>query len=104
MLAGEDGTMLGRSNLFELEDGTARLGYRVTQHVASRSLMTATGQELCRRAPAKYGLRTLRTATGRQNVASQRVLAKARFVAAGPADLGGKPPGTSAHCPPVDSG
>jgi RimJ/RimL family protein N-acetyltransferase len=94
VLAGEDGTVLGRFNLFELEDGTARLGYRVAQHVAGRGVATAAVQELCRLAASKYGLRTLRAATARQNVASQRVLAKAGFVVAGPADpadLGGKP-------------
>jgi RimJ/RimL family protein N-acetyltransferase len=94
VLADEDGTVLGRFNLFGLEDGTARLGYRVAQHVAGRGVATAAVRELCRLAAAKYGLRTLRAATARQNVASQRVLAKAGFVVAGPADpadLGGKP-------------
>jgi [ribosomal protein S5]-alanine N-acetyltransferase len=96
VLVGEDGTVIGRFNLFDLEDGTAKLGYRVAQQVAGRGVATATAtvQELCRLAAAKYGLRTLRAATARQNVASQRVLAKAGFVVAGPADpadLGGKP-------------
>jgi ribosomal-protein-alanine N-acetyltransferase len=94
VLVSEDGTVLGRFNLFDLEDGTARLGYRVAQQVAGRGVATATVQELCRLAAVEYGLRTLRAATARQNVASQRVLAKAGFVVAGPADpadLGGKP-------------
>ena len=94
VLVGEDGTVLGRFNLYRLEDGTAELGYRVAQHVAGRGVATAAVQELCRLAAAKYGLRTLRAATARQNAASQRVLAKAGFVVAGPADpadLGGKP-------------
>jgi len=94
VLVGEDGTVLGRFNLFDLQDGTARLGYRVAQHVAGRGVATATVRELCRLAAAKYRLRTLRAATARQNAASQRVLAKAGFVVAGPADpadLGGKP-------------
>ena len=94
VLVGEDGTVLGRFNLYRLEDGTAELGYRVAQHVAGRGVATAAVQELCRLAAAKYGLRTLRAAAARQNVASQRVLAKAGFVVAGPADpadLGGKP-------------
>ena len=94
VLVGEDGTVLGRFNLFDLKDGTATLGYRVAQHVTGRGVATATVQELCRLAAAKYGLHTLRAATARQNVASQRVLAKAGFVAVGPADpadLGGKP-------------
>jgi len=91
VLVGEDDTVLGRFNLFDLEDGTARLGYRVAQHVAGRGVATATVQELCRLAAAKYRLRMLRAATAHQNVASQRVLAKAGFVVAGPADVGGKP-------------
>jgi [ribosomal protein S5]-alanine N-acetyltransferase len=94
VLVGEDGTVLGRFNLVDLEDGTAKLGYRVAQQVAGRGVATATVQELCRLAAAKYGLRMLRAATARQNVASHRVLAKAGFVVAGPADaadLGGKP-------------
>ena len=91
VLVGEDGTVLGRFNLFDLQDGTARLGYRVAQHVAGRGVATATVRELCRLAAAKYRLRTLRAATARQNAASQRVLAKAGFVVADPADLGGKP-------------
>jgi len=66
VLAGEDGTVLGRFNLFDLEDGTARLGYRVAQHVAGRGVATAAVQELCRLAAAKYGLRTLRAAAARQ--------------------------------------
>jgi len=94
VLVGEDGTVLGRFNLFDLQDGTATLGYRVAQHVTGRGVATATVRELCRLAAATYGLHTLRAATARQNVASQRVLAKAGFVVAGPADpadLGGKP-------------
>jgi ribosomal-protein-alanine N-acetyltransferase len=42
---------------------------------------------------ARHGLRTLKAATARENVASQKVLAKAGFVPvgpAGPAHLGGK--------------
>ena len=94
VLVGEDGSVLGRFNLFEIADGTAELGYRVAQHVAGRGVATATVRELCRLAAARYGLRTLRAATSHGNVASQRVLAKAGFVPAGPADpahLGGKP-------------
>jgi ribosomal-protein-alanine N-acetyltransferase len=55
---------------------------------------TATVRELCRLAAARHGLRTLRAATSRENVASQKVLTKAGFVPAGPADpadLGGRP-------------
>ncbi len=94
VLVAEDGSVLGRFNLYDFEDGTAKLGYRVAQHVAGRGVATATVRELCRLAAARHGLRTLRAATSRENVASQKVLAKAGFVPVGPADpadLGGKP-------------
>jgi ribosomal-protein-alanine N-acetyltransferase len=94
VLVAEDGSVLGRFNLYDFEDGTAELGYRVAQHVAGRGVATATVRELCRLAAARHGLRTLRAATARENAASQKVLAKAGFIPAGPADpaaLGGKP-------------
>jgi RimJ/RimL family protein N-acetyltransferase len=94
VLVAGDGSVLGRFNLYAFEDGTAELGYRVAQHVAGRGVATATVRELCRVAAAQHGLRTLRAATARQNVASQKVLTKAGFAAVGPADpahLGGKP-------------
>ncbi|MER7575108.1 GNAT family N-acetyltransferase [Streptomyces sp. NPDC126514] len=88
VLVAEDGAVLGRFNLYDLEDGTAELGYRVAQHVAGRGVATATVWELCRLAVARHGLRTLRAGTSRENVASQRVLVKAAFVLVDPADLG----------------
>src|ERR687888_1613397 len=75
VLVAEDGSVLGRFNLYDLEDGTARLGYRVAERVAGRGVATATVRELCRLAAARHGLRTLRAATSRENVASQMVLA-----------------------------
>lgn len=91
VLVGEVGTVLGRFNLVNIEDGTAELGYRVAQHVAGRGVATATVQELCRLAAAQYGLRTLRAAASHDNAASQRVLTKAGFVPVGPAEPGGRP-------------
>ncbi|PJN27411.1 GNAT family N-acetyltransferase [Streptomyces sp. CB02959] len=93
VLVAEDGSVLGRFNLYDLEDGTARLGYRVAQQVAGRGVATATVQELCQLAAARHGLRTLRAATSYDNVASQKVLTKAGFAPVGsaaPSDLGGK--------------
>ncbi len=91
VLVAEDGSVLGRFNLYDVADGTAVLGYRVAQRVAGRGVATAAVRELCRLAPTRHGLGTLRAATSRDNVASQRVLAQAGFVPVGPADLGGKP-------------
>ena len=65
VLVAEDGSVLGRFNLYRL----------------------------CRLAAARHGLRTLKAATSRENAASQKVLAKAGFVPVGPADpadIGGK--------------
>ena len=93
VLVADDGLVLGRFNLYGLEDGTAVLGYRVAQQVAGRGVATAAVRELCQLAAARHGLRILRAATSHDNAASQRVLAKAGFVPvgpAGPADLGGK--------------
>ncbi|GLP72861.1 hypothetical protein TUSST3_94770 [Streptomyces sp. TUS-ST3] len=94
VLVAEDGSVLGRFNLVDIEDHTAELGYRVAQHAAGRGVATATVRELCRRAATEYGLRTLRAATSHQNTASRKVLTKAGFLPIGPADpshLGGKP-------------
>lgn len=93
VLVAEDGSILGRFNLIFAEDGTAELGYRVAQDVAGRGVATATVRELCQLAATRHGLRTLRAATSLANAASQKVLTKAGFVPAGPADpatLGGK--------------
>jgi [ribosomal protein S5]-alanine N-acetyltransferase len=94
VLVAEDGSVLGRFNLLFAEDGSAELGYRVAQRVAGRGVATSGVRELCRLAVAQHGLRTLRAATSLENVASQKVLAKAGFVPVAPADpahLGGKP-------------
>ena len=91
VLVGEDGSVLGRFNLYGIADGTAALGYRVAQHVAGRGVATAAVRELCELAAAQYGLRTLRAETTHENVASQKVLTKAGFVPVGPAQPGGRP-------------
>lgn len=94
VLVAADGSVLGRFNLVDIEDGAATLGYRVAQHVAGRGVATATVRELCRLAASRHGLRTLRAATAETNVASRKVLTKAGFVPIGPADpadIGGQP-------------
>ena len=93
VLVDDDGSVLGRFNLYRIHDGTADLGYRVAQQVAGRGVATRSVRELCRIAAARHGLRTLRAATSHDNAASQKVLAKTGFVPVGPAapaDLGGK--------------
>jgi ribosomal-protein-alanine N-acetyltransferase len=94
VLVDEDGSILGRFNLYDLKDGSADLGYRVAQHVAGRGVATETVREVCRLAAERHGLHTLRAGSALTNTASRRVLVKAGFVPVGPAepsDLGGKP-------------
>lgn len=93
VLVAEDGSVLGRFNLYFTGDGTANVGYRVAEHVAGRGVATETVRELCRLAATRHGVHTLTAATSTQNVASQKVLAKVGFVLVGPADpadIGGK--------------
>ena len=91
VLVGDDGSALGRFNLYDISGGTANLGYRVAQRAAGRGVATASVLELCRLAAHEHGLRTLGAETSHENVASQRVLQKAGFVPVGPAAPGGKP-------------
>jgi ribosomal-protein-alanine N-acetyltransferase len=93
VLVAEDGSVLGRFNLYDLEDRAADVGYRVAQHVAGRGLATATLRDLCRLAASEHGLRRLRAAIALENTASRKVLERVGFVRIGPAspgDLGGK--------------
>jgi ribosomal-protein-alanine N-acetyltransferase len=93
VLVADDGSVMGRFNLFLAGDGTANLGYRVAQSVAGRGVATAAVRELCNLASERHGVHTLRAATTPANIASQKVLLKAGFVAVGPAkpeQLGGK--------------
>jgi [ribosomal protein S5]-alanine N-acetyltransferase len=93
VLIDEDGSVLGRFNLVLLGDGVAELGYRVAERAAGRGVATATVRDLCSLAATGHGLRTLRAACSRDNVASQRVLLNAGFIELGPADpshIGGR--------------
>ncbi len=91
VLVDDDGAVLGRFNLYEINVGSAVLGYRVAQHVAGRGVATAAVLELCRRAATQYGVGTLRAATAHDNFASQRVLTKCGFELVGPALVAGRP-------------
>jgi [ribosomal protein S5]-alanine N-acetyltransferase len=87
-----DGAVLGRFNLYDIQDGAAKLGYRVAQRVAGCGVATTSVGELCEIAKS-LGVGALTAATSHENVASQKVLKKAGFVPDGPADpseLGGK--------------
>jgi ribosomal-protein-alanine N-acetyltransferase len=89
----EGGAVLGRFNLYDINDGAANLGYRVAEHAAGRGVATAAARDLCGLAATRHGLRALMAATSCENIASQKVLTKIGFVPIGPADptdIGGK--------------
>jgi RimJ/RimL family protein N-acetyltransferase len=91
VLVDDDGSVLGRFNLYDIEDDTAEVGYRVAERAAGRGVATAGVKELCRLAASEHGVRRLRARTTHDNAASQRVLVKAGFAAAGEADVAGRP-------------
>lgn len=73
LLVTDSRTVLGRFNLYDVENGPATLGYRVAQDVAGRGVATAAVRELCLLAATRHGRHTLQAATSDENVASQRV-------------------------------
>jgi [ribosomal protein S5]-alanine N-acetyltransferase len=91
VLVDDDGSVLGRFNLVHIDQDGAEVGYRVAQSVAGRGVATAGLRELCRVAASAHGVRKLRARTTHENVASQKVLAKAGFAADGEADVAGRP-------------
>lgn len=91
VLVARDGSLVGRFNLYNVENGSAEVGYRVAEHAAGSGVATSTLRKLCGLAAEQYGLRTLKAKTSNENVASQRVLAKAGFVPVGPTDVAGRP-------------
>jgi ribosomal-protein-alanine N-acetyltransferase len=86
-----DGSIVGRFNLYDLQDGAARVGYRVAERVAGRGVATEALRDLCRKAATDHGLRGLSAETSTANVASQRVLEKAGFTVTGSCVVAGNP-------------
>ena len=80
---------MGRFNLYDISDGTARVGYRVAERVAGQGVATSGLRALCRLARDTFGLLALNASTSQENVASQRVLLKAGFTYAGPTEVVG---------------
>jgi [ribosomal protein S5]-alanine N-acetyltransferase len=82
--------VVGRFNLYNIQDGTADVGYRVAERVSGRGVATSGLLTLCRIAREDIGLRSLTAAVSDENVASRRVLVKAGFTEIGQADVAGR--------------
>jgi ribosomal-protein-alanine N-acetyltransferase len=90
VLVDDDGSILARVNLYDIDDGAAELGYRVAQRAAGRGVATAAVRDMCELAASEHGLRRLRARTTLDNLASQKVLSKAGFNAVGRVEVGGR--------------
>ncbi|MFJ8017906.1 GNAT family N-acetyltransferase [Streptomyces sp. NPDC096339] len=91
LLVGDDGEVLGRVNLVDVEDGSAELGYRIAERAAGRGLATAAVREICRLAATRYGVTTLRAVTTLDNTGSRTVLTRTGFVPTGEISVDGRP-------------
>ncbi|WP_406858955.1 GNAT family N-acetyltransferase [Streptomyces sp. HUAS MG47] len=94
LLVAEDGEVLGRVNLIDVEDGSAELGYRIAEKAAGRGLATAAVRRLVELARTSYGLTRLTAETTLDNPGSLAVLTRIGFVPTGDRDFDGRP-GTS---------
>jgi ribosomal-protein-alanine N-acetyltransferase len=91
VLVEPDGTVAGRINLVDVENGSANLGYRIAERATGRGLATHAVHQVCEIAAGEYGLVELRAAATRDNAASQAVLARTGFVYVGDTTLNGRP-------------
>ena len=91
VLVDEDGSVVGRFNLYDLADGSAEVGYRIAESVAGDGVATSAVLELCRIARDDHALTELTAEVSDTNVGSRRVLEKAGFVLEGPTEVAGRP-------------
>jgi ribosomal-protein-alanine N-acetyltransferase len=91
VLVEQDGTIVGRINLFEVAGGSADLGFRMAERAAGRGLATAAVRQVCALAVAEYGLSELRAAARAENTGSRTVLLRTGFVPTGETVLSGRP-------------
>jgi len=80
VLVEDDGSIVGRINLYDVAGASATLGYRIAQRAAGRGLATAAVKQICEIAARDYGLTQLTAATDLTNAASQAVLSRTGFV------------------------
>lgn len=87
----DQGELVGRVNLVDVDDGDAELGYRIGERAAGRGVATAAVREVCRLAATAYRLSTLTAVTTLDNRASRTVLGRNGFTVVGYTVVGGRP-------------
>ncbi|MFI6000306.1 GNAT family N-acetyltransferase [Streptomyces sp. NPDC051366] len=91
VLITRQGTLAGRVNLIDIEDGSAELGYRIAEHAAGRGTATAAVAEIRRLARSTYGISRLTAVTTPDNPASLTVLRRNGFTQVGTTTVDGRP-------------
>ena len=91
VLVAEDGSIVGRVNLWEAVGGSAALGFRIAQRATGRGLATAGVRQVIALAGGEYGLTELRAAARVENAGSRTVLTRTGFVPTGETVLSGLP-------------
>ncbi|MDH6627978.1 ribosomal-protein-alanine N-acetyltransferase [Streptomyces sp. LBL] len=91
LLLDDEGRLIGRINLVDVERGSAELGYRIGEPAAGRGMATAAVREMCRLAGTTYGLVSLTARTTLDNPASRTVLERNGFTTTGTLTLDGRP-------------
>jgi ribosomal-protein-alanine N-acetyltransferase len=81
LVVNDQGELVGRVNLVDIEEGTAELGYRIGERAAGRGMATAAVEEVCRLAVVAYRLSALTAVTTLDNPASMAVLRRNGFTA-----------------------
>ncbi|GAA2523952.1 GNAT family N-acetyltransferase [Winogradskya humida] len=83
VLVDDTGTVLGRFNLIDVEDGQAVLGFRVAERATGRGTATHGVGRILVAARDDYGLRRLVADAALDNAGSRAVLRKTGFVPTG---------------------
>ncbi|KJS59631.1 GNAT family N-acetyltransferase [Streptomyces rubellomurinus] len=86
-----EGTLVGRVNLIDVEDGSAELGYRIAESAAGRGLAKAAVAEVLHLATTTYALTALTARTTLDNPASMAVLTHHAFTPVEEFLLDGRP-------------
>ncbi|MER5214622.1 GNAT family N-acetyltransferase [Streptomyces sp. NPDC002838] len=87
----EEGHLIGRVNLVDVEGGSAELGYRVGERAAGKGVATAAVAKVCRMAGTAYGLTSIAAVTTLDNGASRAVLERNAFTAMEDITVDGRP-------------
>lgn len=91
VILNDQGDLIGRINLMDVQDASAVLGYRIGEHSAGKGVATAAVEEICRLSVTTYGLDSLTAITTLDNLASAAVLKRTGFTPIGDVTINGRP-------------